>query len=321
MLLILSVLPPFAILGFIILLDKYERESFSSLLKAFLCGIAIIPPILIVEMIFDNLVSVPIIKIFIGIAFVEEIFKFFPFYFLFLKSKSTTEPFDVIVYSLCVSVGFATVENILYVLGEDSMVDAVSVGLLRSVTAIPLHSATAILMAYPFLKIFQDINLSMASGKAIFYAVLLHGTYDYFLLADEASATGAMISLAVGLFLSRMVVKQSFLYSENYWRDKKETLRPHQDVVEISESINKTFRITNNGLVFLVIFASSLMAQLNASSYSPAVLFGFFVGRSVAVFAISVFLSTILIRFNKDSSYENFLFPIALLYLSLSFFY
>lgn len=320
MLLILSVLPPFAILGFIILLDKYERESFPSLLKAFLWGIAIIPPILMVEAIFDNLVSIPIIDIFIGVAFVEEIFKFLPFYFLFLKSKSITEPFDVIVYSLCVSTGFATVENILYVFSEDSFVDAVSIGLLRSITAIPLHSATAILMAYPFLKIFQDISLSKASVKAIFYAVLLHGTYDYFLIAEEASATGAMISLAVGLFLSRLVVKKSFSYSDSYWRDNNEILRPHRELIEISKSINTTFRITNNVLIFLVIFASSLINLVYVSSFNPALLFGFFVGRSVAVFAISVFLSSILRRFNKDYSYENFLFPIALLYLSLSFF-
>ena len=97
-----------------------------------------------------------------------------------LKKKEFDEPMDGIVYATCISLGFATAENLLYVyheFGDESL----STALIRSLTAIPLHASCGIIMGFYFgLHVFKKIP------NYLYYSLLIpiaiHSSYNFFLL-------------------------------------------------------------------------------------------------------------------------------------------
>ena len=82
---------------------------------------------------------------FIVAALTEEGMKFLAFYFFFWKNRNFNERFDGIVYAVYISLGFAGIENILYV-----FTGGYSVGVIRALTAVPAHALFGIVMGYYF---------------------------------------------------------------------------------------------------------------------------------------------------------------------------
>lgn len=72
------------------------------------------------------------VNAFFKVALVEEFSKFFFVRFILYRNKNFNEPFDGIVYAVMVSMGFATIENIIYVFQYGAMT-----GVLRMFTAVP----------------------------------------------------------------------------------------------------------------------------------------------------------------------------------------
>src|SRR5258707_262324 len=111
-----------------------------------------------------------------------------------------------IVYAVSVSLGFAGLENILYVMNSEN---GVATGIMRMFTAVPAHATFAVLMGY-FMGIAKH-----EKGKAhyVWYglgaATLFHGAYDYFWFIAYVPGlwTGAIGSLLIGIFLSRKAIR------------------------------------------------------------------------------------------------------------------
>ena len=69
-----------------------------------------------------------------------------------LPKKDFNEPYDGIIYSLFLTMGFALVENISYVIGNEET--GFSVAIARMFTAIPMHATCGIVMGY-YLEVCQ----------------------------------------------------------------------------------------------------------------------------------------------------------------------
>src|SRR5436853_481905 len=78
---------------------------------------------------------------FVVIGFSEEGCKYIMLRFYADRNKAFNEPFDGIIYSVMVSMGFATLENIGYVLNY-----GFQTGLVRMFLSVPSHAAFAVLM-------------------------------------------------------------------------------------------------------------------------------------------------------------------------------
>ncbi len=186
-LLFLSLAPVILILIYINYRDKYEKEPLGLLLKALVAGAIITIPVIIVEMILDeyNVGESKMVnafyKGFIVAALTEEAFKFFAFRILIWKNKNFNEFFDGIIYAVFISLGFAAVENVLYVFQGGG-----SVGMLRAFTAVPAHAIFGVAMGYYFgLARFIPEKKSYYMGMAIFIPVLLHGLYDFIIFSEN----------------------------------------------------------------------------------------------------------------------------------------
>ena len=211
-LLALALAPGFAIGLYVYLKDKHEREPLSLLLISFFYGCLSVILTLTISWPVDLLVTLrpddvvdQFANAFFKVAFVEEFSKFVFIRFILYKNKNFNEPFDGIVYAIMVGMGFATVENILYVFQF-----GISTGIVRMFTAVPAHATFAILMGYFLGKAkFTHRKEILYSLAALLVATGFHGAYDYFLFISWVPGIwiGALLSLIVALVLSRKAIK------------------------------------------------------------------------------------------------------------------
>jgi len=211
-LLALALAPGAAIALYIYLKDKHEREPLGLLLMSFLYGIFSTFVTLIVSMPLDYMIMIDqqdavelFADVFFKVALVEEFSKFIFIRFLLFRNKNFNEPFDGIVYATMVGMGFATLENIIYVYQY-----GMATGILRMFTAVPAHACFAILMGYYLgrAKFSKEKNLYFTL-LALISATVFHGLYDYFLFITFVPGIwiGAAISLIVAIILSRKAIK------------------------------------------------------------------------------------------------------------------
>ncbi len=149
---------------------------------------------------------------FVTAALVEEGIKLFCVKIFLYKKAAFDEVMDGIVYAVCVSLGFAFAENILYGLSDRGAL------VFRAFTAVPMHAAAAGIMGYwlGMAKRQADPKTARAFiAKGFSFAVLTHGFYDFFLFLVGAfppialpSVFLSMLVLIIGLaHLGRLVKK------------------------------------------------------------------------------------------------------------------
>jgi len=134
-------------------------------------------------------------------AIPEELAKWLIFYWLIRKAKDFDQYYDGILYAIFISMGFAMLENVLYV-----MKGGMSVAVVRAVLSVPGHMLFAIPMGYYLsLSKFEQGNLAIKhQWYSFLIPVLLHGTFDFILMyAGAKKDTNA--ALVILLFLAFLV--------------------------------------------------------------------------------------------------------------------
>jgi len=223
--LILAIAPGVAISAYIIFKDQYNREPRRHLILSFLLGMLSILPALLLETLAQGIVSIfpdffkstagIAINAYLFVALPEEICKFFMLSWYAYRKKEFDEPFDGIVYAVMVGMGFATVENISYVSQFGMMT-----GIMRLFLAVPAHATFAIIMGYFMGKArFSAQKEHFLLFFGVFWAIVFHGSYDFFLFLQENHKTGtdntslllflgAVVSLVTGVMLSKKAIKE-----------------------------------------------------------------------------------------------------------------
>lgn len=144
-----------------------------------------------------------LVQAFLGAAIPEELFKFLVLRLWVWRQEAFDEPMDGLVYGATASLGFAALENLLYV-GSGGL----HVAALRAFTAVPGHALTgAILGAYVGQARFgppQARARTLAAGLAV--AVALHGAYDAVLMSGTGWAALALLVLWVDLRWARRLI-------------------------------------------------------------------------------------------------------------------
>jgi len=209
----LAIAPAVAIILYIYSRDKHDREPVGVLIVSFLAGCFSVVPAIILETILPGIVpgstgsslfSVAIYA-FIIVAGSEEFCKYLFLRYYAYRKPSFNEPYDGIVYGIMVGMGFATIENIMYVFGASSPGAALGTAGLRALTAVPAHAAFAVIMGYYIgLAKFSHQHETRLMLQGFFGAVLLHGFYDFFLFQNITAGlyAGALVSLVIGLRFS-----------------------------------------------------------------------------------------------------------------------
>ena len=201
---ILAVLPVIVLAIVVYRQDRINKEPFGKLLKAFIFGVLSIIPAAMME----NLLQffTPPIPVLSGVytGFVvagcsEELWKLVFLSLAIWRSKEFNEYFDGIVYAAFTSLGFACFENISYILGQGTFLEALTTGSVRAVLSVPGHFLFGVAMGYYFsLAKFNPEHRFRHLLMAFAVPMLLHGTFDALLMIPES--LGANTGL-IGSFL------------------------------------------------------------------------------------------------------------------------
>ena len=191
--LLIAILPVFIIAFYVYNKDR-DKESKKLLAKLLFYGMLSCIPAIVLEVglgrLFGNEETMDLITkflyVFISIALVEEICKWYFVYKIAYKHPEFDHIYDAIVYSVFVALGFALFENIFYV-----FLGGVTIGLLRAITAVPGHAINGIIMGeYLGLAKKYELRGSKWKSKRYLYLSIImpsitHGIYDYCLLTGN----------------------------------------------------------------------------------------------------------------------------------------
>ena len=193
-LLALSILPVLLLMVYIYRQDKYQKEPIKSLAKAFIGGMLAIPLDLLIVSLLNTIFysNTVFYSAFLEAGFCEELSKMLIFLIFIWRDKNFDEYMDGIVYATFIGLGFACVENILYVFGaaSESLGAGIGTSIVRALLSIPGHFLFGIALGY-FLSMAKFGKKEF--GQAIFglfLAATLHGLFDWLLMASDALGEG-----------------------------------------------------------------------------------------------------------------------------------
>lgn len=130
-------------------------------------------------------------------AIPEELAKLIMLWLLLRKNPHFDEKFDGIVYAVYIGMGFAGIENVMYLIGGIEDGSWVGTGIVRALFSIPGHFLFAVLMGYYYSLYHFGIDRSPKAKAMILVApVLAHGIFDGILMStnmDEGTAALGMI--------------------------------------------------------------------------------------------------------------------------------
>lgn len=219
MILAAGILPPLYLLWKVYQSDRIEKEPAGLLFKIFLFGMLSTLPAGILENVgqwavyqipFDEFLSRAsaerahsFVFYFLVVGVAEEYVKYRAMKTATWRSPEFDYVFDGVVYGVTASLGFAALENVLYVMDSGLMVAGV-----RAWTAIPLHCITGIYMGHYYgiakcADIWGNVQIrGRMLRRCLLVPILIHGAYD-FIATDQNE-------LLVFVFLAYIVVLDIF---------------------------------------------------------------------------------------------------------------
>lgn len=186
-----AVLPGIVLLVYVYIQDKYQREPILQLLKGVLFGVLSCAVALGFAYLLGYLGYYPedyknvkeaFAHAFFAAAVPEECAKLLMLWLLVRKNKYFDEFFDGIVYAVTVGLGFAMIENILYVLRADNWQ---AVAITRAIYSVPGHYMFAVLMGYFYSYLHFRHGHFMLRPLVLFVPILFHGLYDAILMSGK----------------------------------------------------------------------------------------------------------------------------------------
>ena len=226
----LALAPGLAICFYIYLKDRFEREPIKKLILYFFYGVLSTAVTLTISSVLENYVSFSRATVFstfidamLGVALIEEFSKYIFVRYQAYRDADLNEPFDGIVYGVMVAMGFATLENILYVAQG-----GIEVAVVRMFTAVPLHATCGIVMGYFIGKARFDGKRKYFTLIGLLLATVIHGFYDFFLFISNIPGMylGAFASLFLAIWFSRRAMRVHIKNSPFRFGIKKDPQSP-----------------------------------------------------------------------------------------------
>lgn len=171
-LLILAAIPVFILIWYIYKKDKFEPEPPYLVARVFLYGMLAVIPIIILEIPFGQ----GFLLLVVGAPIVEEILKFCVVYYSVFKTSEFNEPMDGIVYAAAAGLGFALVENVLFVVQG-----GFSVGIARAIASVPGHLIFSCIWGYALgiAKFSPKEGREKIIQYGLLFAILLHSLFNF----------------------------------------------------------------------------------------------------------------------------------------------
>ncbi|EPD53192.1 glutamic-type intramembrane protease PrsW [Paenisporosarcina sp. FSL H8-0542] len=177
LLLSVAIAPGLALFSYFYLRNQISSEPSRTLFHTFIYGAILTFPILFIQHVFEveHIFQSMFIRNVLFTSLLEEFFKWLVLVMAIYQHVEFDDPYDGILYGASVSLGFATVENILYIFtfGLDT-------AFLRALLPVSSHAIFGVVMGYYLGR--AKFALSESSKPLLFIALLaplcLHMVYN-----------------------------------------------------------------------------------------------------------------------------------------------
>ncbi|GLY09819.1 glutamic-type intramembrane protease PrsW [Pseudobacillus badius] len=211
-----GVAPGLALLCYFYLRDQYETEPVTTVAKAFIYGVLLTFPVMFIQYVLteEKIVLSNVVSAFLMSGLLEEFVKWFILFYLIYQHMDFDEPYDGIVYGTSVSLGFATAENILYLLAY-----GVEHAFLRALLPVSSHALFGVLMGFYFgkAKFSRDGKKNRRLWISLAIPFFLHGLYDYILFIESAWLYYMVPFMLFLWWLALKKVKQAHKLSDQHY--------------------------------------------------------------------------------------------------------
>ncbi len=197
---LLGLVPALFWLWFWLREDKKNPEPILLIIITFIAGMAVVPLALPLQKLASNLyIGANVMFIWVVI---EETLKYAAALLVIFWNRAVDEPIDYIIYLIAIALGFAALENALFILNPlllDEYTTVAVTGSFRFLGATLLHvlasSTIGICLAFAF---YRSNFLKLAYGCAgLFIAILLHALFNFFIIraSEPGKENGVLLVL------------------------------------------------------------------------------------------------------------------------------
>ena len=206
--------------------DKEKPEPYALIGLAFIAGMTVVPIALPLQKVALGMYS-GLNLIFIWVI-IEELLKYAAALIVVFWHKAVDEPIDLIVYMIAIALGFAALENALFIfnpLQNGDFLNSVLTGNFRFIGATLLHIlASGTVGAFLALAFYKTNALKLLYGTfGLFIAIVLHALFNFFIM----DASGETI-LAVFLFVWMGIIVLMLVFEKvKILESRHNALHPH----------------------------------------------------------------------------------------------
>lgn len=171
-----AIAPGLALFSYFYLRNQMSTEPRRTLLQTFLLGLIITFPIMFIQYVMqeEGVITNPYIVNVLFSSTLEEFFKWLIIFVFIFRHVEFDDPYDGILYGVAVSLGFATVENIIYLLTF-----GIDTAFLRALLPVSSHALFGVVMGYYFGKSKFTKNRSTEYLMlSLVSPLILHITYN-----------------------------------------------------------------------------------------------------------------------------------------------
>ncbi len=210
-----GILPALLWLWFWLKEDGVRPEPRGLIVATFLAGMAAVPIALVLEQGINTFAVGSLAILFLWAA-AEEITKYLGAWFTALKRQENDEPLDSMIYLITAALGFAALENVLFILGPlgvGNVAETFITGNLRFIGSTLLHivssGALGIVLAFAFCELPGIKRLVTVLGLLL--SISLHTLFNFFILKSDNNLFTVFSFVWIGviiLFLFFELVKR-----------------------------------------------------------------------------------------------------------------
>lgn len=207
-LLVLGFAPALFWLWYFYIKDRYAPEPRAWILRIFLLGMLSTIPIALVEGLLGALFPSDFVLAVIVAPVVEEIGKFLVVYWFVFRRPVFDEPIDGIVYAVTAALGFAALENFVYLFAaySETLALPLELSLLRALLSVPGHALMSSMWGYALGQ--SLVTPHLLATRLIYHglllAIILHAAFNFLVGASAVGATVLILVLVPAMWLVAM---------------------------------------------------------------------------------------------------------------------
>ncbi|NDI34328.1 glutamic-type intramembrane protease PrsW [Chengkuizengella sediminis] len=203
----IAIAPSLTLLTYFYLKENYSSEPILTVMKLFLFGVLLVFPTMVIQRgLVLGLGENDLLFSFIISGGIEEFLKLFILYYTIFNHHVFDSPYDGIVYGVSISLGFATLENIIYAFSYSASFFTL---MLRGLLPISGHAIFGVIMGFYISKA-KFLSQKKYLILALVIPVAWHGLFDYIMLAFQTNWIMILVVFMIFLWIKGLrKVKQA----------------------------------------------------------------------------------------------------------------